>query len=336
MLEPFSNVMQKWLYDRFYGYYKIDNIGSGGDFYTSVSLSKFFGASIARYIIRLLEEEKLTLPLNIIEIGANNGNLISDIAEFLSAFSSEVFANSSFATLEHVDSMIATQRATFEERIKTRFHKEIFTFSNISDINVKENIFFISNEIFDSMPCDLIIKDSMLYFDDGFVWGKISDEVMDFKERFKANGAEISLSWESFIRQLCLLDKWVFLTFDYGDFIARDMNLRMFYKHKVYNFYEELDSGRILDFFTKSDITYDVDFSVLRNIFKSYGTEEIFCLTQSKCLIEECFILEVFEIFSKNFSDKIKIKQTANLNGLINPAAMGDVFKALCVSHNIA
>lgn len=57
-MRSFGNYMQEWLYGE-KGYYKKALIGQKGDFYTSVSLSKFFGGAVAFYIIKLLEEEKI-------------------------------------------------------------------------------------------------------------------------------------------------------------------------------------------------------------------------------------------------------------------------------------
>jgi len=50
--------MHEWLYGND-GYYKnFKTIGKEGDFYTAVSTSRFFGASIANYFYKLLQEEK--------------------------------------------------------------------------------------------------------------------------------------------------------------------------------------------------------------------------------------------------------------------------------------
>ena len=89
--QTFSMYMQKWLYDANSGYYRQNHVGIAGDFYTAINVSKFFGGAISRYILKMLESQHLSLPIYIVEIGGNNGNLISDIAEFMSAFNSEVF-----------------------------------------------------------------------------------------------------------------------------------------------------------------------------------------------------------------------------------------------------
>lgn len=361
----FREYMRKWLYDVDYnkqGYYlsnDINHIGKSGDFYTSVSVSKFFGGAIARYIIALLEMEMLKLPLKIIEIGSNNADLIGDVAEFLKAFNSEVFNQCEFCTIEPLLNLRTLQEQNFESRITKRFKKQLHIFEKLADTkfltnfdkaslqdlsNTSEksmqadniNIFFFSNELFDSMPCDVIINNQMLFVKQNshnheFIWQDIQPDIRNFCNKYKVLGAEVCLGLEEFISDISKINtRWIFLTFDYGEFGARDMNLRIYHKHNVYNFYEELQNGNIPRFYKQSDITYDVDFGVLQNIFTQHGAKCLFCTTQAKTLVQECHILEVFELFSQRFSTQAKIKQQTKLKGLIAQNAMGERFKAAC------
>ncbi|RDU66241.1 hypothetical protein CQA53_04315 [Helicobacter didelphidarum] len=334
----FSHFMFQWLYDSKMGYYTKNNVGKTGDFYTSVSLTKFFGGAISRFILKILESSKLSLPIYIVEIGSNNGDLVADIAEFIKAFSNEVFVASTFCVVEPLQQLIPLQKENFYTRITQRFQKELHIFSSFQELDLfaKNNIFFIANELFDSMPCEVVRDCSMLYYKNkNFIWDKLDSEVVKFYEQYNPKGFEIPLSWDTFIADLSsqIHQKWFFLTFDYGDFLAREMNLRIFYKHRVHNFYEELEQGKILDFFMKSDISYDVDFSLLCRIFQRYGAKEEFCLTQAKALIDMCEILEVFESFTQHFTPNTLLKQRTKLQGLILPNAMGERFKTLCISQ---
>lgn len=335
MLKPFRNIMQEWLYNQKDGYYTCSHIGKLGDFYTSVSISKFFGGAISRYILKMLDERKLYLPLHIVEIGSNKGDLIADIAEFIKAFSNVVFTQSSFCVIEPLKTLHIQQNKTFQERITSRFNKKLQIYDDIQMLNNLQpnNIFFISNELFDSMSCDIVHNNTMLYFDgNNFVWRELDDDICAFKKKYNIKSAEISLMWESFIKNLHILScEWVFLTFDYGDFFARELNIRMYMQHKVYNLYEELLNNRLINFISKSDITYDVDFSLLSRIFQHNNTDIICNVTQSKFLIETCEIIDIFESFSAYFNTIQLHKQKASLQGLITPNAMGERFKVLCV-----
>ncbi len=335
MLTPFRQIMQQWLYAPNKGYYTQNHIGKDGDFYTAVSVSKFFGGAIARYILKMLDEQKLTLPLHIVEIGSNNGDLIADIAEFLKAFSNVVFAQSTFCILEPLQSLHKQQQATFHHRITTRFQKNLHIYEDIHALQyaLPHNIFFVANELFDSMPCDILYQGNMLYLHaKQFIWDTPDSVIQNFQKQYATQNAELSIAWESFIKNLSTLTcAWVLLTFDYGDFIARPMNARIYKQHKVYNLYEEWQNGTLLDFFACSDITYDVDFSLLWHIFKAHSITQICNVTQAKFLIELCEILDIFEHFAPHFSAIQLIKQKTSLQGLIAPNAMGERFKALCV-----
>ena len=53
---PFNQYFNEWLYgdNGYYSNYKV--IGKHGDFYTSVSTSKFFGGSIGKRVVEIIEE----------------------------------------------------------------------------------------------------------------------------------------------------------------------------------------------------------------------------------------------------------------------------------------
>ncbi|MGX3011600.1 SAM-dependent methyltransferase [Helicobacter sp. 23-1044] len=72
----------------------------GRDFYTAVSASRFFGGAIAKYILDLLESGAILLPLNIIDLGANSANLLSDICAFLETLGLGVVEKCNFIAVE--------------------------------------------------------------------------------------------------------------------------------------------------------------------------------------------------------------------------------------------
>ena len=66
----FKNYFNSWLYEKNGYYTNYKKIGKDGDFYTSVSTSKFFGGAIAKKIISLYDEGFLKEDSLIVEIGA--------------------------------------------------------------------------------------------------------------------------------------------------------------------------------------------------------------------------------------------------------------------------
>lgn len=332
----FSLFMNEWLYSQDLnnpGYYLKSVIGKKGDFYTSVSTSKFFGGSIAYFLLLLLEKGDLDLKFKIVEIGSHDGNLISDIAEFLSAFNMEIFNAVEFITIEPFLKLQTLQKNTFQSRITTRFNKELIVFEKLQNLNNDSFIFFISNELLDSFIVDIMIKDSMFYVDSNKAFlAPINPDFKDliaFKNKFKLEN-EVSLFMFNFIRDICNFNKFIFLTFDYGDFYPRDLNLRMYQKNRIFNFYEHKDDLSI--FFKNSDITCDVNFALVNEIFQYFGAELKFFVTQSKMLVEKCNILDIFEAFSAKFSPSLAIKQRTNIAQLIAPNKMGERFKAICIA----
>lgn len=227
------------------------------------------------------------------------------------------------------------QHKNFNARITHRFQKELKIFHDFHtlDQNIKGDIFFVANELFDSMPCDIVKDDAMLYLSNGtFLWKPLDSIVQELLYKYEICAAEIP-HWEDSIKNLCSINhKWILLTFDYGDFVSRDINIRMYAKHRVYNLYEELEKGSLMNFLYKSDITYDVDFSLLKRMFKTFDANIDCNLTQARFLVEKCDILSIFDIFAQNFNQVQIMKQKSSLQGIISPNAMGERFKALCAS----
>ncbi len=161
----------------FKGYYHSADIGKEGDFYTAVSVSRFFGASIARYVLDMLERDELTLPLYVVEIGAHEGRLISDIYEFLGALSEGVVEHCEFVIIEPLASMRARQLANISAkghkiRVAERL-KDVVSGGKIASANdvcacgaggaANASIFFVSNELFDAFACELVRGDKVAF-----------------------------------------------------------------------------------------------------------------------------------------------------------------------------
>ncbi|MDO7252734.1 SAM-dependent methyltransferase [Helicobacter cappadocius] len=326
----FSSYMNEWLYGN-NGYYRAAMIGKNGDFYTSVSVSKFFGGSIAQYIVKLLEQEKLSLPLKIIEIGADKAHLIGDVAEFLSSISIGVIEECEFATIEPLSELAKMQKEAFLYRVG----HQLKIYEKIQDLilNKNESVFVFSNEVFDSFVCEVINESKMIYIDNHKVlWRDISPQIKHLAKQYEIIKGEIPVKLEEFVFSLVNVlnksKKWEFLSFDYGYWEARnDINLRTYQKHQVENFLEISD--RLENFYQKSDITYDVNFSLLDRIFTKNGAKKIFYTSQAKAMIE-MGILELLEKFSENVDYSIYLREVGKIKPLISPMGLGERFQ--CIS----
>lgn len=302
----------------------------GRDFYTAVGASKFFGGAIAKYILRRLESSELALPLNIIDLGANNANLLQDIRAFLGTLGVGVVENCNFIAVEsssYCHSERSAKARSEESKNKnlvdsSPFSKaqndEVLFYKNLAELksaNILQNRhnIFIANEFFDALPCEIIDNDKMVFVENNHLIFKICDDkkILEICERFKIHKGEIPPSYDEFCENI-KGEKFMFIAFDYGDIAPRnDFSLRLFYKHKIQNFMEiALDSANfaesqnlaqksqnLTNLFGKCDITYSVPFFMLDRAFEQIGAKKILSKRQDLVLIEDFKILELLQDF---------------------------------------
>ncbi len=328
-MRSFGNYMQEWLYGK-KGYYRKATIGQKGDFYTSVSLSKFFGGAMAFYIIRLLEEEKLFLPLKIVEIGSHHGYFLSDIASFLNALSVGVIEKCEFVSCEPLIELQNIQQTTFKQA--TQLDLTSCDLKGL-DFKEKESAFVVSNELFDAFACEIIKDNQMLFIthDHQGVWGNINEPTEELLKTLNLKEGCTPLFLNAFIKDLLKkLNKassWVFLSFDYGDTIERkDMHLRAFKNHQALDFKDILN--HLASLYQQSDLTYDVNFSLVRFLFEKHHAQFSFFKSQANALLD-MGIMGLLEVFSKSVSYERYLKEAAKIKPLISPGGLGERFKAV-------
>ena len=297
----FSEYFGAWIH----AYYA--NIPLGRDFYTAVSASKFFGGAIAKYILQSLELGEIRLPLNIIDLGANNANLLNDICAFLGTLGVGVVEHCNF---------IAVESSLHKSSAKSiNFYKNFDELKNANILQNRHNI-FIANEFFDALPCEIIDNGKMAFVKNNRLIFKSCDDekILEICETFKIAKGEIPLSYDEFCKHI-KSEKFMLIAFDYGDIAPRnDFSLRLFYKHKIQNFADiAFDSQNpqnpqnlaqnpqnpqnLAHLFGKCDITYNVPFFVLDRAFEAIGAKKILSKRQDLALIEDFGILELLQDF---------------------------------------
>lgn len=329
-MQTFGDYMNEWLYGKG-GYYRSDSrVGKLGDFYTSVSSSKFFGGVIAKYLLKQLEAKKLSLPLKIIEIGGDRGYLIADVAEFFATISQEIANKCEWISIESFDSLAKIQKKVFLKQTQLALH----SYDNIQGVDIGKNdsVFIFCNELFDAFACEVIKDDKMAFVKNHqVVWGGISFDIAQLAEKYGIFEGEIPLRLESFfitiLKKLEGVRNWEFLGFDYGDWKARNkINLRVYQNHCVQRFLEI--EQNLEDFYQKSDVTYDVNFSIINEIFVSLGAKRLFYKTQGKALVE-MGLVELLEDFARNVSYERYLREIGKIKPLISPDGLGERFKAI-------
>ncbi|RXJ87787.1 hypothetical protein CRU93_02775 [Arcobacter sp. CECT 8985] len=324
--------MSSWLYDKdgYYSNYK--QIGKQGDFFTSVSVSKFFGGAIASKIVKLIDKKELPKNSTIIEIGAHHGYLLADIIQFIYTLKPELLNTLNFAIVERFGNLQKKQKdylyESFGDAIKLTHYNDIKEVKS-------SNAFILANEIFDAFACDLIYKkdDELLqaYVEKNSIFfDKIENEnIKEHCEKYKITKGEICLEYNDFIKTLTRnIDNFYFLTFDYGDKDPRnDFSCRIYKDHETTPIFEK--NLNLEKLYKNSDITYDVHFNYLIDLFKQNNCEVTFN-TQANALIN-FGIIDLLEILRNNSDETTYLKETQKIKMLLEPTGMGDRFKILLV-----
>lgn len=269
----FSEFFKLWVET----YYKdITLIGKKGDFFTAVSVGNLFGTLLANHFLSLIDRKILIPPLQIVEIGANEGYLSRDFLSALVEFRPQIFKELDFFIIEPHEKLRVLQRKTLQGCEFT--HK-----ASLEDCEFS-NAYIFCNELFDSFPCELINEKTMAFVDDFKLYFAPSDPIIqDECENLGLKIGELSQELNLFFKQLDKSCKsFVFSGFDYGVFEPNRLSLRIYQKHEVFNPFE-LD---LKAFFGKSDLTYNVNFTHLLKLIQSYNFELLAFEKQSKALSE--------------------------------------------------
>ncbi len=322
----FSKYMNEWLYGD-NGYYKeFKAIGKGGDFYTAVSTSRFFGASIANYFYGLLKSGVASRDGWLIEIGAHQGYLLCDMIQWLYSCDPTLVQSLKFGIVERQPEVQKAQLEYIEQRFGDDI--KIVHFDDISDVNVNY-AFVVANEIFDAFPCELLKdKKIALVEDSKIVWEDAPKETLEWANRHHLTTGEIAIGYEEFASQMSQsIKRCDFVTFDYGEkYVRNDFSIRIYRKHEVYPLFDE--DLNLEESYKKDDITYDVNFTHVSEAFLDVGFKEVAYETQARALIR-FGIIDILEQFSKQTTQARYAGEADKIKTLIAPTMMGDRFKLI-------
>jgi len=316
--------MNEWLYGE-EGYYRtFKDIGKGGDFYTAVSTSSFFGASIANHFYKLIKEEASKRDGWLIEIGAHKGYLLCDMIQWLYTLDPTLVQTLKFGIVERQPHVQQEQLKYIEERFGSDI--KITHFNDIDEVEV-DYAFFVANEIFDAFPCELI-KDG----DQGFVenhkveWREADKDLLEFASKHRQVKGEVAVGYEEFAQNMAKGVKTCdFVTFDYGErFVRNDFSVRVYQQHKTFPLFDE--ELNMEEAYQDADITYDVNFGHVIEAFEEAGFKLDKYETQARALIR-FGLIDILEMFAKQTSQENYLREADKIKTLIAPTIMGDKFK---------
>ena len=318
--------MNEWLYGK-EGYYKnFKAIGKEGDFYTAVSTSRFFGASIANYFYTMLKEAKADRHGWLIEIGAHQGYLLCDMIQWLYTCDPTLVKTLKFGIVERQPEV---QKAQLDY-IKQRFGDDvkITHFDDISEVEV-DYAFVVANEIFDAFPCELLKDEKIAKVNTHEIsWTDAPKEILDWAKKHHLKQGEIATEYEAFAEDMARgIKQCDFISFDYGEkYVRNDFSIRVYRKHEVFPLFDE--ALKLCESYQKDDITYDVNFGHVSEAFLDAGFKEVVYETQARALIR-FGIIDILEQFSKQTTQARYASEADKIKTLIAPTMMGDRFKML-------
>ena len=322
----FSEYMQEWLYGE-NGYYKVfKSIGKSGDFYTAVSTSSFFGASIANHFYSLLKEKTADRNGWLIEIGAHQGYLLCDMIQWLYTCDTTLVKSLKFGIVERQAHVRKAQLAYIKERFGDDI--TITHFNSIAEVKV-EYAFVVANEIFDAFPCELLKDEKIAVVNNHIIkWKNANEGLLKWAKKHSLRQGEIAVGYEEFANDMATgIQKCDFVTFDYGEkYVRNDFSIRIYRKHEVFPLFDK--DVVLQESFQKDDITYDVNFQHLSEAFQKAGFSEIAYETQARALIR-FGIIDILEQFSRQTTPARYASETDKIKTLISPTMMGDRFKLI-------
>ncbi|MDE2366845.1 MAG: SAM-dependent methyltransferase [Betaproteobacteria bacterium] len=354
----FERYMRLALYAPGLGYYSggAAKFGQEGDFVTAPEISPLFGRAVARQAAQVLEAGRSG---NILEFGAGTGKLALDLLLELEKLGSPP---DRYFILE-VSAELRQRQQNLFERSAPRLLPRI---SWLTQLPARFDGLILANEVIDAMPVHLVawrgpdlFECGVVIKDDEFKWSErplIKGAEKEGEELFEAAcglnpqinpgtenaGAgeysgeyisEISLSARHFMHSLGnMLENGLILLIDYGfgrsEYYHPQRNrgtLMCHYRHRAH------DNPFYLP--GLQDVTSHVDFTAIGEAAASSGLELMGYTTQAHFLIN-CGITEILaQTPAENIKDYLPLAN--QLQKLVSPAEMGELFKVMAFGRNI-
>ncbi|HEY4373906.1 MAG TPA: SAM-dependent methyltransferase [Burkholderiales bacterium] len=333
----FERYMDLALYAPGLGYYAAGaaKFGAAGDFVTAPEISSLFGQSLARQVAQVLAASS---P-HVLEFGAGTGKLAADVLNSLGA------ACQSYAILEPSPDLRARQAETLRRLAPAHTAKARW----LDQLPAQFAGAVIANEVIDAMPVhlvhasegDITERGVTLDAENRFAWADrpASGTVLDEAQTLGLNQehdylTEINLAARAWVTALAgMLTKGAALIIDYG-FPAREYyhpqrnrgTLMCHYRHHAH-----------ADPFLwpgLTDITAHVDFTALADSAEAAGLALAGYTSQAAFLLD-CGLTDLLAQVPAADSARY-LPLTNQANRLISPAEMGELFKVMLLTRDLA
>ncbi len=328
---PVDKFLQKALYQPRVGYYNNRvPFGKVGDFVTSPTISNLFSEILAIWIISTWEKFKRPKIFNLVELGPGDGSLTKILIKTFKKFP-EFNESVKIFLYEKSDLLINIQKQKIEK-------KKIKWIKNYSSIKEGPVIFF-GNEFFDAIPikqfrlnnkeflekCYLINKKGLIETykkalprDISFINSFDILKNQNFVEYPKLGFHELN----KIVKKVSKLSGGILLI-DYGYLKPFNGNtLQAVMKNK------KIQMNSLGNHIGKADVTYLVNFNLLKEFFKKKNLKVKNIVTQ-KFFLETMGIIERAKIIEKKMNNQERKNMLLTLERLLHKDSMGELFKVI-------
>ena len=321
------------LYDKKKGYYMQKNpFGLKGDFITAPNISRMFSEMIAVWILGFWENLGRPKKINLVELGAGNGEMMKIFLETFKKFP---------AFLDSCNILIHEKSLKLKKIQKNKLEKErVIWVSDLKQIKKSPTI-FIANEFFDAIAIKQFIKKKDLWYEryvnfknqkkaffceKKFNMKKFEKEI-DYNISKDQKFIEYSLIGVDYLKKITEIVKknnGGLLMIDYGYMEKKMKNtLKSISNHK---------HSSVLKNIGTSDITHNINFFLFKKIIKKLGGLNDLITTQGSFLVK-LGIKNRAEIISQNQSFSKKADIYFRLKKLIDEKEMGNLFKVMFIKN---
>ena len=328
---PVDEFLEKALYEPNIGYYNNRMpFGEKGDFITSPTISNLFSEILGIWIISTWEKLGKPKIFNLVELGPGDGSLTKVLIETFKNFNQ--FNNAVKIFLYEKSNKLKNIQ---KKKIKNNKIKWIKNFSSIK----KGPIIFFGNEFFDAIPIKQFLKNKNKFYEKCYIMNK--DGLKETLRKASTNDIFTLQSFKILKKQDFIeypklgfieLDKIVkkismhsggILLIDYGYLNPLNKNsLQAVMKNK------KVKMSKLINYIGKADITYLVNFNLLKEYFLKKNLK-VKNIVSQKFFLETMGILERAKILEKNMNSKQKNNMFFTLKRLLHKDLMGELFKVI-------
>ncbi|HCX32307.1 MAG TPA: hypothetical protein DHV08_01335 [Rhodocyclaceae bacterium] len=334
---PFSRYMDIALYAPGLGYYAAGarKFGASGDFVTAPEITPLFARALAAQVAELMRRSEPA----VLEVGAGTGALAAELL-------AELDANGASPQAYTIIEVSADLRQRQARMLGSRAPNLAGRIRWLDRLPERFSGVLLANEVLDVMPVQLLSwrENGLLELgialdgDGSFRWEErpAHGRAPEYARRIIVEPpyvSEICLPAQAWVEAWgTILERGALLLIDYG-FPRREYyhpqratgTLRCHYRHRAH------DDPLLLP--GLNDITSHVDFTAIAEAGAAAGLELLGYCTQAAFLLN-CGVLDILGRIPPGSGARY-LKAAADVQRLLNPAEMGELFKVIALGRNV-